>query len=247
MVLKSILSVTKDRGTYGYPRVTALINRARRKDILEAWNKKRVFRVMQLNGLVLQKSVSPKPKRPHLGQVITIKSNVRYCTDIFEVRCWNAEKVYVAFSLDCCDRETMSYVAERRPLFHGDIIKLIDQTVTHRFGEFIEKLPHPIQWLSDRGPQFIAFQTYTYGSRWGFDMRTTPAYSPESNGIAEAFVKIFKRDYVYVNELWTAESVLRRLPEWFADYNRNHPHSGLQMRSPLEYREAQQLTGEVSV
>ena len=238
VVLRSILEVTKDRGTYGYPRVTALINRDRRKSALQPWNEKRVLRVMQINKLTLQKSVSPPPKRPHLGQVITMKSNMRYCSDILEIRCWNSEKVFVAFSLDCCDREAMSYVAERRPLFHGDIIRLMDQTVTHRFGEFIEKLPYPIQWLSDQGPQYKAIETVAYGAAWGFDVRTTPAYSPESNGIAEAFVKLFKRDYVYVNELWTAESVLRRLPEWFADYNRNHPHSGLQMKSPLEYREA---------
>jgi putative transposase len=227
--------------------VTALINRERRRELLPPWNKKRVLRVMQRNGLVLQKSVSPKPKRPHLGQVITMKSNMRYCTDIFEVKCWNGEKVFVAFSLDCCDRELMSFVAEKRPLFHGDIIRLMDQTVTHRFGEFVEKLPYPIQWLSDNGPQFVALQTCSYGKSWGFDIRTTPAYSPESNGIAEAFVKIFKRDYVYVSELWTAEAVLRRLPEWFADYNRNYPHSGLKMKSPLEYREAVRSTEEASV
>ncbi|MBC7385947.1 MAG: IS3 family transposase [Cryobacterium sp.] len=247
VVLKSILDVTKDRGTYGYPRVSALINRERRLSDLTSWNKKRILRVMQINKLTLQKSASPLPKRPHLGQVITIKSNIRYCTDILEFKCWNGEKVFVAFSLDCHDRETMSYVAEKRPLFHGDIIRLIDQTVTHRFGEFIEKLPHEIQRLSDRGPQFMALQTVAYGSAWGFKMCNTPAYSPESNGMAEAFVKIFKRDYVYVNELWTAESVLRRLPEWFADYNRNHPHSGLKMKSPLEYREAVQSTEDLSV
>ena len=247
VVLKSILEVTKDRGTYGYPRVSALINRERRLSQLAPWNKKRVLRVMQINKLTLQKSVSPLPKRPHLGQVITIKSNIRYCSDILEFKCWNGEKVFIAFSLDCHDRETMSYVAERRPLFHGDIIRLIDQTVSHRYGEFIEKLPHKIQWLSDRGPQFMALQTVAYGTAWGFEMCNTPAYSPESNGMAEAFVKIFKRDYVYVNELWTAESVLRRLPEWFADYNRNHPHSGLKMKSPLEYREAVQSTEKVPV
>lgn len=176
-----------------------------------------------------------------------MKSNTRYCTDIFEIKCWNSEKVFVAFSLDTCDRELMSFVAARRPLFHGDIIRLMDQTVTHRFGEFVEKLPHPIQWLSDNGPQFVALQTCSYGAKWGFDICTTPAYSPESNGIAEAFVKIFKRDYVYVNELWTAEAVLRRLPEWFADYNQHYPHSGLKMRSPLEYREAVRSTEEVPV
>ena len=203
---------------------------------------------MQINKLTLQKSISPKPKRAHLGKVITLKSNVRFCSDILEIRCWNGEKVFVAFSLDCCDREAMSYVAEKRYLFHGDIIKLIDQTVTSRFGEYVEKLPHAIQWLTDQGPQYKAIQTVAYGGAWGFDVRTTPAYSPQSNGIAEAFVKIFKRDYVNVNELWTGDSVLRRLAEWFDDYNKNHPHSGLDMKSPLEYRaEAEKQTLEVFV
>lgn len=108
-------------------------------------------------------------------------------------------------------------------------------------------MPHQIQWLSDRGPQYTAIETVSYGAEWGFDVRTMPAYSPESNGVAEAFVKILKRDYVYVNELWTAESVLRRLPEWIGDYNRNHPHSGLQMKSPLEYREALTSDHDLSV
>jgi putative transposase len=56
----------------------------------------------------LAKSVSPPPKRPHLGQGITLKSNIRYCSDILEIRCWNDEKVFIAFSLDCCDREALS-------------------------------------------------------------------------------------------------------------------------------------------
>lgn len=237
-VLSSVLEVTKDRGTYGYPRVTALINRGRRKRNLKSWNKKRVFRVMQMNHLVLEKFVS-KPKRPHLGTVMTLQSNLRWCSDILEIRCWNGEKVFVAFALECHDRELLSFVAEKRPLFHGDIIKLMDQAVTSRFGEYVEKLPQKIQWLSDQGPQYKALQTVAYGSEWGFDVRTTPAYSPESNGMAEAFVKLFKRDYVYVNELWTGDSVIRQLKQWFDDYNYNHPHSALKMLSPLEYRKSQ--------
>lgn len=245
-VLKSILVVSKNRATYGYPRVTALINRERRKSEKPVWNEKRVLRVMRINKLILTK-YSNKPKRLHLGQVMTIRSNVRWCTDILEIRCWNGEKVFIGFSMDCHDREVMGFVAQRRALFHHDIIELIDKSVTHRFGEFVEKLPNQIQWLSDQGPQYTAKQTVAYAEQWGFDVRTTPSYSPESNGMAEAFVKLFKNDYVYSNEVWTADSVLRCLPEWFDDYNRNHPHSGLQMRSPLEYREALTKKPEVYV
>ena len=233
-VLKSILSVTKTRGTYGYPRVTALINRERLVRNDKMWNKKRIFRIMQINNLILPKFIS-KPKRLHLGTVMTMQSNLRWCSDILEIRCWNGEKIFVAFALECHDREVLSFVAEKRPLFHGDIIKLMDQAVTSRFGEYVEKLPQKIQWLSDQGPQYKAIQTLAYGYDWGFEVITTPAYSPESNGMAEAFVKLFKRDYVYVNELWTGDAVIRQLQGWFDDYNLHHPHSALKMLSPVMF------------
>ena len=67
----------------------------------------------------------------------------------------------------------------------------------------------------------------------------TPVRSPESNGIAEAFVKTFKRDYVRVNPLPDAHTVLRQITGWFLDYNESHPHSGLGMRSPREFIRAQ--------
>ncbi len=56
--------------------------------------------------------------------------------------------------------------------------------------------------------------------------------------MAEAFVKTFKRDYVYVNELWSAAAVLEQLPAWFQDYNEFAPHKGLKMKSPREFRSA---------
>ncbi len=39
----------------------------------------------------------------------------------------------------------------------------------------------------------------------------TPVRSPESNGMAEAFVKTFKRDYVRVHLLPDAPTALRQI------------------------------------
>lgn len=53
--------------------------------------------------------------------------------------------------------------------------------------------------------------------------------------MSEAFVKRFKQDYVQVNELWDANEVLSNIPKWLNDYNENHPHKGLGMKSPREF------------
>ncbi len=60
------------------------------------------------------------------------------------------------------------------------------------------RTPQPIQWLSDNGSAYAAAKTIELATALGLVSCFTPVESPESNGIAEAFVKTFKRDYVRV-------------------------------------------------
>jgi hypothetical protein len=69
----------------------------------------------------------------------------------------------------------------------------------------------------------------------GLVLITTPAYRPESNGLAEAFVVAFKRDYLGDAELRDVETMLAQLSGWFDDYYTLAPHSALGMCSPPEY------------
>ena len=56
---------------------------------------------------------------------------------------------------------------------------------------------------------------------------TTPVTSPQSNGMAESFVKTLKRDYAKLAERPDMKTVMAQLPKWFDDYNSHHPHSAL--------------------
>ena len=174
--------------------------------------------------------------RPHLGQVQQPVSNQRWCSDIFLIPCWSGEVVSVAFVIDCHDREVLAHVAAPRSLKGADIRALMERSLWKRFGEAAMKTPHPVQWLSDNGPQYTAIESVFYAHELGFEPITTPAYSPQSNGLAEAFVKTLKRDYVAGSDLRDAESVLLLLTEWIEDYNTRAPHSALGMRSPAAYR-----------
>ena len=236
-VLGQIRAVTNSRATYGSRRVWAMVNRTFRT----GYNRKRIRRVMQLHGLMLAPRVHRRHGRPHLGQVQQPASNQRWCSDVFLVPCWSGEVLSVAFAIDCHDREVVAFVASPRPLTGADIRTLMDKTLWARFGEATLKAPHAVQWLSDNGPQYTATATVFYAHELGLVPITTPAYSPESNGLAEAFIGTFKRDYLGDADLRDAETVLARLGGWFEDYNTQAPHSALRMRSPAGYR-AEQLT-----
>ncbi|MBN0387335.1 IS3 family transposase, partial [Pseudomonas aeruginosa] len=70
----------------------------------------RVYRIMRQNALLLErKPAVPPSKRAHTGRVAVKKSNQRWCSDGFEFRCDNGEKLRVTFALDCCDREALHW------------------------------------------------------------------------------------------------------------------------------------------
>jgi transposase InsO family protein len=77
-------------------------------------------------------------------------------------------------------------------------------------------------------------------------MCATPVYSPESNGMAEAFMKTLRRDYAHLNRLATGLDVPSQLSRRMEDYNEMHPHRGLRMRSPRRYRKAIPLAEEAA-
>ena len=235
-ILSSIRTLCALRSSYGYRRVTAILNRQRELNGLELVNHKRIYRIMRHHDLLLEKYTG-KSSRTHDGKVVTLASNMRWSSDTFTIKCFNGEKVEVSFCIDTCDREIISFVATSTAT-NGEMIRdLIALSFEARFRN-CEYLPSNIEWLSDNGPPYIAHATRKFGESLGFIMCNTPSYSPESNGVSEAFVKTFKRDYVYLNELSSARYVISQLELWFEDYNENAPHKGLRMKSPREFRRA---------
>ena len=85
--------------------MTALCSAARRKETSRAApNPKRVYRVMKLHGLLLQRHSGRGEERRHDGKIAVQIRTTRWRSDGLEIGCDNGEKVRVAFALDCCDR-----------------------------------------------------------------------------------------------------------------------------------------------
>jgi len=227
-----IKAILVENPAYGYRFVTACLNESAHHARV---NHKRVYRVMRANELLLARHTG-RPIRAHTGKVMTLLSNTRWCSDTFEIRCWNDEKVHVAFSLDCCDRGVPAFRASAVHPTGETIRDLMAETIENRFGVGVTMVPRPVEWLSDNGPIYTARDTRVFGAEAGLLVVNTPAYSPESNGMAEAFVKTFRRTYVRLNRLTDAATVLDAIPRWFEHYNERRPHSALGWKSPAAFR-----------
>ncbi|WP_416195199.1 IS3 family transposase [Pseudomonas sp. DC1.2] len=221
--------------SYGYRRVWGLLRRARETQLLPAINVKRVYRVMRDHNLLLERRIKqPGVPRRHEGRIAVQTSDTRWCSDGFEFRCEDGAKLSVTFALDCCDREAIGWVASPTGYSGDDIRDLMLESVEKRFGD---QLPAtPVQWLSDNGSAYTAEQTRLFARQIGLQPLTTPVRSPQSNGMAESFVKTIKRDYVAHMPKPDRETALRNLAIAFEHYNEQHPHSALNYRSPKEFR-----------
>ena len=208
-LIAEIKAVIADLPTYGYRRVHAILRRKALAEGRSPANHKRVYRVMKEHALLLQRHAGGAERR-HDGRIAVAQSDRRWCSDGFEIGCENGERVRVAFALDCCDREAMSYVATTGGIGGEEVRDLMVAAVEHRFGQ-VNRLPQTIEWLTDNGSGYIATETRRFAREIGLEPRTTPLESPQSNGMAEAFVRTIKRDYVRVSPRPDAETVVRQL------------------------------------
>jgi transposase InsO family protein len=240
-VLPRIERLVAERPTYGYRRITAVLNRKLKAEGLAPVNHKRVYRIMKTNNLLLERSGFDRPERTHDGKVIMMRSNLRWCSDGLEFACWNGDVIRAAFLLDAHDREVIAWRAVANAGISGsDVRDMLLEAVEKRFGSY--RAPEVVEVLSDNGSAYTAKETRIFAGQLGLKPCFTTVASPQSNGMSEAFVKTLKRDYVRVNPLPDADTVLRLIRDWIEDYNDNHPHSGLKWRSPREFIKAKTET-----
>ncbi|ESU75914.1 Transposase (plasmid) [Shigella dysenteriae WRSd3] len=88
--------------------------------------------------------------------------------------------------------------------------------------------------MADNGSAYTAHETRQFARELNLESCTTAVSSPQSNGIAERFVKTMKEDCIAF--MPKPRTALHNLAVAIEHYNENHPHSALGYLSPREYR-----------
>jgi putative transposase len=195
-LLARIRPLVDARPSYGYRRITALLNHQAEADALSRANHKRVYRMMQRAGLVLAPHTGRGRQRPHDGEVATPASNGAGPRTCSRSRAGTATRSG-SLSPSTPTTARSSPGPPARGIGGVAVRDLMLLAVERRFGTLAA--PQAVEWLADNGSCFTEHETLAFAHAIGLVPCFTPVRSPESNGIAEAFVKTFKRDYVRLN------------------------------------------------
>ena len=237
-VVLLITALVAARPPHGYRRITALLNRRLRAEGSAPVNHKRVYRIMKKHSLLLARRYTERLELTHEGKEVTMRSNVRWCSDGFEFTWLGTAMSSKAHStivlepmankvsfIDAQDREIISWRAVvNAGISRSDIRDMMLEAVEQRFGDY--RTPHPVDMLSDNGSCYIVKETRIFARQIGLKPCYTPVKSPQSNGIAEAFVEALKCNYVHVAPLPDAAAILGLIAGWFEDFNEQPPTLG---------------------
>ena len=143
---------------------------------------------MRQNSMLLARHTGRRTGRVHDGKVIVMRSNLRWCSDGFEIACWNGDLIRVAFIIDAHDREIIAWHAVVGSGISGSMVRdMMLEAVESRFGTL--QSPEPLEWLTDNGSSYTAKETRDFATALNLIACFTPVQSPESNGISRASSK----------------------------------------------------------
>ena len=87
-----------------------------------------------------------------------MRSNLRWCSDGFEISCWNGDLIRIAFIIDAHDREIIAWHAIVGSGISGGMVQdMMLEAVERRFGAL--QSPAPLEWLTDNGSAYTAKET----------------------------------------------------------------------------------------
>lgn len=226
----------KRKGILGYRQMRTQLNRKLKKK----YNKKRYYRIMRALGLraIIRKKRPHYLKAPEIHVAENVMSrnfdadapNVKWCTDVTELKYGNGRKAYLSAIIDVYDNSIVSWV-----LSHSNNNKLVMDTLKKAY----EKNPGVTPLLqSDRGFQYTSHEYNRIHEKYGFMKSMSRVSRCLDNQPIERFWGTYKSESYYLTKCDTYEDVFKNVSEYIRYYNNYRYTERLNDLSPNEYRRA---------
>lgn len=239
-ILKDIhLLYQQVEGIYGYRRMTLTINRKRKEANKTRINEKRVYRLMQVNGLksVIRRKRKPYRKSPahHVAENVlnreftAEKPNEKWCTDVTEFKYGNGKKAYLSSIIDLYDGSIVSYVVG-----HSNNNWLVFKTF-QAVLPYLKEDEHPMIH-SDRGFQYTSREFKRIVDEAKLTQSMSRVGRCIDNSPIEAFWGTLKCEKYYLHKYDSFKVLKQAIDDYIHFYNHQRYQKRLNGLSPLEFR-----------
>jgi transposase InsO family protein len=216
----------KEFVSYGYIKVTHYL-----KSLGYVINKKKVYRLMAEEKLLLRKRIKTRGKRDFVKmRVVKPKRPYEFLEMDIKYFWIEGEKknAYLLTLLDTFSRKALSFKLKRS-------IKKRDVLILLKEAFFSLPSLKGITLRNDNGSQFLAYKVRSYLKEVGIYQEFTHVGSPEENSHIEAFHSILETEVVKRFEFETFEELEKTLDRYFKFYNEERIHSSIGYKSPERF------------
>jgi len=238
-LLELIRPIKAEQPGWGYRMVWAYLKYRQGHQI----NKKRVYRVMRENGLLVQPNWRLKAKRDNQNnrnKPRATRPGQFWGIDMTKVMIETFGWLYLVIVLDWYTKKIVGYSVSIRSKA-VDWLDALNMACNQQFPQGILRKEQELFLVSDNGSQPTAEKFMKACSVMEIKQIFASYCNPKGNADTERVIKTAKYDFVWVNEFNSPIKFIEGLARWIERYNTDRPHSTLGYRTPCDFEKEQLL------
>lgn len=196
----------------------------------------RVLRLMRQHNLLSPYRGPRKTPRAHDGTIITTAPNLMWGTDGAKIYTLDDGWVWVFLAVEHWNAECVGWHVTKT----GDrfaALEPIGQGLTNIYGSVAKDVARGLELRMDHGSQYTSDHFVRQIRYWGIADSFAFVSEPQTNGVAERFIRTLKEQAIYGHTFRTAEEVRQAVGEFIELYNTHWLPEKNHGRSPREMRQ----------
>jgi transposase InsO family protein len=203
-------------------------------------SRKRVLRIMRENNLLSPYRKPQGEPSAHDGTIGTDAPDVMWGTDGTRVLTSEEGCGWIFVAVEHWNVECMGIHVCKK----GDRMAALEpvaQGVLARFGSVECDAARGLALRMDHGPQYVSDHFQNQIKAWGVAPSFAFLREPETNGVAERFIRTLKEQAIYGRTFRTLDEVRQAVTDFVARYNREWRIEKNGFRTPYEMRALREL------
>lgn len=238
-ILLQIQLIKSEHPFWGYRRVWAYMKYRLNQTV----NKKRIYRIMKENNLLVTPNLRLKAKRdnkPYKSKPRANRPNQFWGTDMTKIMLKCFGWIYLVIILDWFSKKIVGYSISSHSRSE-DWLDALNNACNKQFPKGILSKPEELYLISDNGSQPTSKKYMQVCSVLEIKQIFASYNNPKGNADTERVMRTIKEDFIWVREFSSPIEFTEAFNRWVEAYNNDYPHSSLSYRTPCQFEKEQLL------